>query len=80
MKRFHLHVSVQPTATWKTWQRDHLNAFRMVAIEGERPIGWASLAAVSGWFLSLPLSSIDRLRIQQEMDSIGRTSVVDSSP
>jgi protein-tyrosine-phosphatase len=30
-------------------------------------------------FLSLPLSSIDQLRIKQEMDSIGKTPVTDSS-
>jgi protein-tyrosine-phosphatase len=31
-------------------------------------------------FLSLPLSSIDQLRIKQEMDSIGKTPLTDSSP
>jgi hypothetical protein len=31
-------------------------------------------------FLSLPLSSIEQLRIKQEMDSIGKTPVTDSSP
>jgi arsenate reductase len=31
-------------------------------------------------FLSLPLSSIDQLRIKEEIDLIGRTPVVDSSP
>jgi len=31
-------------------------------------------------FLSLPLSSIDQLRIKQEMDSIGKMPVTDSHP
>jgi arsenate reductase (thioredoxin) len=31
-------------------------------------------------FLSLPLARIDQLRIKEEMDSIGRTPVTDSSP
>ena len=44
----HATFASAPPANWETWQRDHLNEFSVVAMEGEIPIGWASLAAVSG--------------------------------
>jgi len=44
----HATFASSPPASWEAWQRDHLNEFSVVAIEGESVIGWASLAPVSG--------------------------------
>jgi len=44
----HATFASSPPANWEAWQRDHLNEFSVVAIEGERIIGWAALAPVSG--------------------------------
>jgi L-amino acid N-acyltransferase YncA len=32
---------------WDAWNRSHLEAHRLVAVEGERIVGWAALAPVS---------------------------------
>jgi L-amino acid N-acyltransferase YncA len=44
----HATFASAPPASWEDWQRDHLNEFSVVAIEGGQVIGWASLAPVSG--------------------------------
>ncbi len=44
----HATFAASPPASWEAWQRDHLNEFSVVAIEGDSVIGWASLAPVSG--------------------------------
>lgn len=33
--------------TWEAWDRGHLTHCRLVAVEGERVLGWAALSAVS---------------------------------
>ena len=44
----HATFASSPPVSWGVWQRDHLNEFSVVAIEGKAVIGWASLAPVSG--------------------------------
>jgi phosphinothricin acetyltransferase len=44
----HATFASSPPASWEAWQRDHLNEFSVVAVEGGSVIGWASLASVSG--------------------------------
>jgi L-amino acid N-acyltransferase YncA len=44
----HATFASSPPASWEVWERDHLNELSVVAVEGERVIGWATLAPVSG--------------------------------
>jgi len=44
----HATFAASPPASREVWQRDHLNEFSVVAIEGKTVVGWASLAPVSG--------------------------------
>jgi L-amino acid N-acyltransferase YncA len=44
----HATFAAAPPTNWEAWSRDHLNDLNVVAIEGFKVCGWASLAAVSG--------------------------------
>lgn len=54
----HATFASSPPASWAVWQRDHLNDFSIVAVEGEKVVGWASLAPVSGRCVYLGVAEV----------------------
>ncbi len=80
----HATFESSPPSSWELWQQCHISELSLVALDGDTVVGWASLS--SGFreafrsletriklFLSLPLSSIDRMRLKERLDTIGRT-------
>jgi len=54
----HATFASSPPESWAVWQRDHLSDFSVVAVEGEKVVGWASLAPVSGRSVYLGVAEV----------------------